>query len=61
MATAEMLCVYAYICINECVCMTQVLSFVQAPEYPINSLIQIQQANAGSSIRLLQCLFLIIL
>lgn len=41
--------------------MTQVLSFVQAPEYPINSLIQIQQANAGLSIRLLQCLFLIIL
>lgn len=48
MTVAEMLCVYVHIRISECVCMTQVPSFVQAPEYPIFSLIQIQQASAVS-------------
>lgn len=46
-AIAEMLCVYAHIHISGGVCMTQVLSFAQAPEYFI-SLIQIQQDNAES-------------
>lgn len=45
MATAETACVYAHR--HEQMSQTQVLSFVQAPEYPIISLIQIQQAHAN--------------